>query len=92
LRHVNWSEAEISPRRIQNDAWGIFRQSGSRFAVRKCPVSNMARGPTAKPVPIFAGRALHFPEQCLCLGINRAAQNGSRTALKMLTFAAMRCP
>jgi len=32
-----------------------------------------------------------FPEQYLCFGINRAAQNGSRTALKMLTFAAMRC-
>src|SRR5688500_15571637 len=32
-----------------------------------------------------------FPEQYPCFGINRAAQNGSRTALKMLTFAAMRC-
>ena len=74
-----------------NDARGIFRQSGRRFAVRKCPFIMMARGLIAKPVPTFADRALHFPEQCLCFGINRAAQNGSRTALKMLTFAAMRC-
>jgi hypothetical protein len=36
-------------------------------------------------------RAWQFPEQSLCFGINRAAQNGSRSPLKMLTFAAMRC-
>ena len=42
-------------------------------------------------VPTLADHVLQFPEQCLCFGINRAAQNGSRTALKMLTFAAMRC-
>jgi len=29
--------------------------------------------------------------QRMCFAINRIAQNGSRTALKMLTFAAMRC-
>jgi hypothetical protein len=34
-------------------------------------------------------RLWQFPEQCPCLGINRAAQNGSRTALKMLTL--LRC-
>jgi hypothetical protein len=31
-----------------------------------------------------------FAEPPPCFAINRAAQNGSRTALKMLTFAAMR--
>jgi hypothetical protein len=31
----------------------------------------------------------HIPEQCLRFAINRAAQNGSRTSLKMLTL--LRC-
>jgi hypothetical protein len=51
----------------------------------------VAHGLTAKPVPAFADHALQFPERCLCFRINRAAQNGSRTTLKMLTFAAMHC-
>jgi hypothetical protein len=49
----------------------------------------IARGLIAKPGTTFAGHALQFPEQCLCFGINRAAQNGSRNQLKMLTL--LRC-
>jgi len=49
--HVNRPEAEITPRRIQNDA------THSKWLTWQ------------------------FPEQCLCFGINRGAQNGSRTQL-----------
>jgi hypothetical protein len=36
------------------------------------------------------GSFLSSPYALECSGINRAAQNGSRSPLKMLTFAAMR--
>src|ERR1700712_5815710 len=48
----------------------------------------LARGQN-RAAPHSKWRSWQFPEQCPCLGINRAAQNGSRTALKMLTL--LRC-
>jgi hypothetical protein len=91
LRHVNWPEGKISPRRIQIDAGAFSGKVEAGLPLENAPFLLMARGLTAKPAPTFADHVLQFPEQSLRLGINRAAQNGSRTALKMLTFAAMRC-
>jgi hypothetical protein len=78
---------------------GAFKMTPEHFSgkdktglpLENAPFMMVTRGLIAKPVPTFADHAPPFREQCRCVGINRAAQNGSRTALKMLTFAAMRC-
>ena len=77
------------PRRIQNDAGAFSGKVEAGLPLENAPIIMMARGLTAKPVPTFADHALHIPEQCLCFGINRGAQNCSRTSLKMLTL--LRC-
>jgi hypothetical protein len=66
----------------------------SDFTRPDCGMSEPTRADAVKP-DVFPnhGGVLDavFQMHWRCLGINRAAQNGGGTALKMLTFAAMRC-
>jgi hypothetical protein len=70
-------------------------RAGWRASLNSYPVNVIEACQSAMqrkaPAPHAKCPAWQFPEQSLCFGINRAAQNGSRSPLKMLTFAAMRC-
>ena len=67
---------------------GRFASKKDRLIVRLVVLSVVR---PANPQPALVGSYREVSRAPLRLEINRAAQNGSRTALKMLTFAAMHC-
>jgi hypothetical protein len=67
LRHVNWPEGKISPRRIQIDAGAFSGKVEAGLPLKNAPFLMMARGLTANRSPLLRTTRCSFPSSAYAL-------------------------